>query len=140
MTIKPIEIAVIPAGGYGTRFLPTTKSIPKEMFPLGAKPVILHVVEEIVKSGIKKIIIVTSREKKSLESFFKHADIVDDCLQASVKLEQAEELAKIVSLADIEFVYTGPVCGNAASLMAAKENICNRAVALLWSDEIILGK
>jgi len=135
-----IEVAVIPAGGFGTRFLPTTKSIPKEMFPLGNKPIILHVVEEIVNAGIKEIIIVTNREKKSLEKFFAEPSSFDACFTSSTNREQARELDRLTSLANIKFVYTGAVCGNAAGLMAAQSLVAGRPFALLWSDEIILSK
>ena len=138
--MKPITTAIIPAGGWGTRFLPGTKSIPKEMFPLGHKPVILHVVEEAVASGIQNIIFVVSHHKQSIESFFSSNEILEDYFLKLGKVEQVNSLKKITSLAEFSFVYTKPPFGNGGALQAARHLIGEGPFALIWSDEIIFSK
>ena len=135
-----ITTAVIPAGGWGTRFLPSTKSIPKEMFPLGKKPIILHVVEEAVASGIENIIFIVSHHKQSIESFFSSNEILEDYFLKLGKVEQVNSLKKITSLAEFSFVYTKPPYGNGGCLSAVRHLIQNDPFVLVWSDELILSK
>lgn len=137
---KKIRTAVIPAGGWGTRFLPSTKSIPKEMFPLGNKPVILHVVEEAVASGIKNIIFIVSHHKQSIESFFSPNPILEDYFIKLGKKEQVENLKKISEMAEFSFVYTKPPYGNGGALGAARHLLKDEPFVLVWSDEMIFSK
>lgn len=136
--MSKIRTAVIPAGGYGTRFLPATKSIPKEMFPLWNKPVILHVVEEAVASGIDNIIFVVSHHKQSVESFFGTNEVLEDYFTKIGKVEQVKALRKIENMADFSFVYTKPPAGNGAALSAARHLLVDEPFVLVWSDEIML--
>lgn len=135
-----IKTAVIPAGGWGTRFLPCTKSIPKEMFPLGNKPVILHVVEEAVASGIENIIFVVSHHKQSIESFFSSNDILEEYFLRLGKKTQVKNLQKITNLANYDFVYTKSPLGNGGALSAARHLIEHEPFVLVWSDEVIFSK
>jgi UTP--glucose-1-phosphate uridylyltransferase len=135
-----IKTALIPAGGWGTRFLPSTKSIPKEMFPLGNKPVILHVVEEAVASGIENIIFVVSHHKQSIESFFSPNEILEDYFLKRGKKEQVAELQKIASMANFDFVYVKNLEGNGGALEAGRHLLLNDPFVLVWSDEIIFSK
>lgn len=136
-----IKTAVIAAGGYGTRFMPATKSIPKEMFPMGEKPVILHVVEEAVKSGIKQIIFVVSHHKQSIESFFSPNQILEDYFLKIGKPELVQELKTIETLADISYVYAKPPYGNGGALASAKHLLRKKHPFLfLWSDELMLTR
>lgn len=135
-----IKTAVIPAGGWGTRFLPSTKSIPKEMFPLGTKPVILHVVEEIVNSGIENIIFVVSHHKQSIESFFSTDEALEDYYLKLGKKEEVERLRKITELAQYSFVYTKPPFGNGGALESVRHLVQDDPFLLVWSDEVIISK
>jgi UTP--glucose-1-phosphate uridylyltransferase len=138
-TYNKIKTAVIPAGGYGTRFMPATKSIPKEMFPMGNKPVILHVVEEVVKSGIEEIIFVVSHHKQSIESFFSPNQILEDFFLKMGKIEKVEELRRICEMAKFSFVYTKPPYGNGGALASAKHLLRKKHPFLfIWSDELML--
>lgn len=138
--MNKIKTALIPAGGWGTRFLPSTKSIPKEMFPLGTKPVILHVVEEAVASGIENIIFVVSHHKQSIESFFSPNEILEDYFLKCGKKQQVEELKKIASMAEFDFVHAKNLAGNGGALESARHLLQKEPFVLAWSDEIIISK
>lgn len=135
-----VKTAVIPAGGFGTRFLPTSKSIPKEMLPLGSKPVILHVVEEVVKSGIENIIFVVSYNKQSIESFFSSNEGMEQYFISIGKKEQVKNLRQIENMANFSFVYTKPPFGNGGSILAAEHLVKDEPFVLVWADEIIIAK
>lgn len=138
--ITKINTAVIPAGGLGTRFLPSTKSIPKEMFPLCGKPVILHVVEELVASGITNIIFVVSHNKQSIESFFSPNPEVEDYYKKIGKDKEVRQLKTIAKLANFSYVYTQSPNGNGSALASARHLLENKSFVLIWSDELIISK
>lgn len=138
--MNKIKTAVIPVGGWGTRFLPITKSIPKEMLPLGNKPIILHVVEEVVASGIKNIIFVVSQHKQVIESFFSGNEMLEDYFAKIGAKEQADNLKKITALAEFTFVYTKNPHGNSGALGAVRNLVGNEPFVLVWSDEVIFSK
>lgn len=140
MNIEKITTAVVPAGGWGTRFLPSTKSIPKEMFPLGSKPIILHVVEELVASGITNIIFVVSHHKQSIESFFAPNELLENYISKISGTKKGEELKAISKLATFDFVYTQAPMGNGGFLSSVRHLLENKSFILTWSDEIILSK
>ncbi len=135
-----VKAAIIPVGGWGTRFLPITKSIPKEMLPLGNKPIILHVVEEVVASGITNIIFVVAQHKQVVESFFSSNEMLEDYFIKLGAKDQVENLKKISKMADFDFVYTKNAHGNSSALGAIKHLVNNEPFILVWSDEIIFSK
>jgi UTP--glucose-1-phosphate uridylyltransferase len=132
--------ALIPAGGYGTRFLPASRSIPKEMFPLWNKPIVLHVVEELVSSGIENIVFVVSSNKHSLEDFFSSDESMETYLVSKDKLDQVGELKRIQQLANFSFIYTKPPGGNGGAVLSAKEFLNNEPFVVAWGDEVVLTK
>ncbi len=136
--MSSVRTAVIPAGGFGTRFLPCTKSIPKEMFPLGHKPVIQHVVEEVVGAGIEHIIFVVSHRKTSVQNHFSPNELLEEYLIGAGKGEDVERLRELTRLARFTFVHTLPPYGNAGALRAARHLLNGEPFALLWSDEVML--
>lgn len=138
--MKTIKTAVIPTGGYGTRFLPASKSIPKEMFPLWNKPIVYHVVEEAVKSGIENIIFIVSPMKHSVEDFFSPNQLEEDYLLKKGKIDQVGELRGIQQLANYSFVYTKSPYGNGGALLSAKHLIKDEPFVVVWGDEIIISK
>jgi len=140
MSIEKITTAVIPAGGWGTRFLPSTKSVPKEMFPLGSKPIILHVVEELVASGITNIIFVVSYHKQSIESFFAPNELLENYITKISDKKKGDELKAISKLATFDFVYTQIPMGNGGFLSSVRHLVEDKTFVLTWSDEIILSK
>src|SRR3990167_2911321 len=100
---QKITKAIIPAAGLGTRFLPATKAMPKEMLPIVDKPVIQYVVEEIAASGVRDIIIVTGSDKRAIEDHFDRSLDFEDFLIKNGKTEKAEEIKRIATLAN--FIY-----------------------------------
>src|SRR5438045_6086629 len=99
-----VRKAVIPAAGLGTRFLPATKAQPKEMLPVVDKPAIQYVVEEAVRSGLRDILIITGRGKRSLEDHFDRSFELEHYLEAGGKFEQLKEMQAIAEMADIHYV------------------------------------
>jgi UTP--glucose-1-phosphate uridylyltransferase len=132
-----IRKAVIPAAGYGTRFLPMTKASPKEMLPIIDKPVIQYVVEEAVAAGIEDIIIITGYNKRAIEDHFDHTLELENYLQKCGKLEQLEEIRKIARLANFIYIRQKGPYGNATPVLNAEPVIGNEPFAVLWGDEFI---
>ncbi|MFA6588436.1 MAG: UTP--glucose-1-phosphate uridylyltransferase GalU [Patescibacteria group bacterium] len=135
--MQKIRKAVIPAAGLGTRFLPATKSMPKEMLPIVDKPIIQYVVEEAVASGIQDIIIVTSANKRSLEDHFDYPYELEKKLEDSGKFEQLEEVRRIASMANYIYIRQRGPYGNASPVLSAKHIINDEPFAVLWGDEFI---
>src|SRR3989344_2629313 len=140
--MKKIRKAVIPAAGFGTRFLPQTKAMPKEMLPLVDKPVIQYVVEELVDAGITDIILVTGYHKRTIEDHFDAAnlDLIENLRQGGEKkrplLEQVEHISKMAN-----FVYVrqkGPY-GNGTPLYNVRHLIGDEPFIYTWSDDFILA-
>ena len=136
--MNKIRKAIIPAAGFGTRFLPQTKALPKEMLPIVDKPVIQYVVEEIVNSGIEDIVIVTGALKRAIEDHFDapNAELVKN-LEAGNKLELLEQTKKISEMANFIYVRQKGPYGNGTPVLAAEPVIENEPFAVLWGDEFI---
>jgi len=131
-----IQKAVIPAAGLGTRFLPATKSQPKEMLPIIDKPLIQYSVEEAVESGIKKIAIITSRSKSSLENYFSSSPELEQFLEEKGKLDLLEEARKISSLAEFSFIRQEKPLGLGHAILMAEEYVGQEPFAVLLPDDI----
>ncbi len=133
-----IRKAVIPAAGYGTRFLPQTKAMPKEMLPIVDKPVIQYVVEEAVQSGVEDVVIVTGALKRAIEDHFDmpNADLVNN-LKAGGKEKVLEELEKIANMADFIYVRQKGMYGNGTPVLSAEPIIGDESFAVMWGDEFI---
>ena len=137
---QKITKALIPAAGFGTRFLPQTKAMPKEMMPLVDKPIIQRVVEELVEAGIETVVIVTGWNKRSIEDHF------DNNFELERKLEEAgkiEELALVRQISDMaEFVYIrqkGPM-GTGTPVLNAKHIMGDDPFLIFWGDEFVDAK
>ncbi len=129
--------AVIPAAGLGTRFLPATKSIPKEMIPIVDRPGIQYVVEEAVSAGCDDILIVTGAGKSSIEDHFDRSRLLEAHLAKVGKTEQLEEIRRIADLADIHYVRQKEPRGFGDAILAAKAHVGGEPFAILVADEII---
>ncbi|MBU1703025.1 NTP transferase domain-containing protein, partial [Patescibacteria group bacterium] len=132
-----IRKAVLPAAGFGTRFLPATKAQPKEMLPLVDKPVIQYLVEEAVASGIEEIIIVTGRGKRSIEDHFDYCFELEKTLEEKGKEDILKELRKIEKLATFVYVRQPMPLGDGDAILRAKELIGNEPFAILFGDDIV---
>ena len=138
--MKKITKVVIPAAGFGTRFLPVTKAQPKEMLPIVDKPVIQYVVEEAVASGVKDIIIVTSWQKRSLEDHFDFSPELEKQLKDAGKLDKLKEIRNIAEMANFIYVRQKGPYGNATPILAAQHVLGDEPFAVLWGDEFIYSK
>ncbi len=139
--MKKITKALIPAAGFGTRFLPQTKAMPKEMLPIVDKPVIQYVVEEIVASGIENIIIVTGASKRAIEDHFDTPD--QDLLQnleTGNKTKAIEQVKKISEMANFIYVRQKGPYGNGTPVLSGESVIEDEPFAVVWGDEFILAE
>ncbi len=135
-----IRKAVIPAAGFGTRFLPQTKAMPKEMLPLVDKPVVQYVVEELVEAGITEIIIVTGYHKRSIEDHFDHNFELEMHLRQQGKLNRLAKVEKIPEMANFYYLRQKGPKGNATPILNAKEIIGNEPFLVFWGDDFIDAK
>lgn len=134
---KKITKALIPAAGFGTRFLPQTKAMPKEMMPLVDKPIIQRVVEELVDAGIETIVIVTSSNKRSIEDHFDNNFELEEKLLAGGKKEALEVVRKISDLAEFIYVRQKGPQGNATPILNVKHIMGNDPFMLFFGDDFI---
>ncbi|RDW16414.1 UTP--glucose-1-phosphate uridylyltransferase [Oceanobacillus arenosus] len=129
--------AVIPAAGLGTRLLPSTKAMPKEMLPIIDKPTIQYIVEEAVAAGIKDIIIVTGKEKKAIEDHFDTSYLLEEILKNKGKITILEELQDITRLANIHYTRQGVPKGLGHAIWCARSFIGNEPFAVLLGDTLV---
>lgn len=135
---KKITKALIPAAGFGTRFLPQTKAMPKEMLPIVDKPVIQYVVEEAVSSGVENIIIVTGANKRAIEDHFDNpSEELVKALLNGKKEELLEEIQDISEMAKFIYVRQKGAYGNGTPILAGEPIIEDEPFAVLWGDELI---
>ncbi len=132
-----IRKAVIPAAGLGTRFLPATKSMPKEMLPIIDKPVIHYVVQEAINAGIDDIIIITGRGKRAIEDYFDSNPELELHLQNTGKEGALKQMKHISSLADIHYIRQKEPLGLGHAILKAEKHIGNEPFAVLLGDDII---
>ncbi len=135
---QKITKVLIPAAGFGTRFLPQTKAMPKEMLPIVDKPVIQYVVEEAVNSGIETIVIVTGSNKRAIEDHFDtpNEDLVQNLVNGN-KTEALEEIQKISEMANFIYVRQKGPYGNGTPILEGEAVIGNEPFAVMWGDEFI---
>lgn len=132
--------AVIPAAGFGTRFLPATKAQPKEMLPVFDKPTIQYVIEEAVASGIDDILIVTGKNKRSIEDHFDKSFELEYTLRESGKEDALKQIQEITDLADICYVRQKEQKGLGDAIYCAKKHIGGEPFAVMLGDTITRGK
>jgi len=137
--MKKVRKAIIPAAGLGTRFLPATKAMPKEMLPIVDKPTIQYIVEEAIASGIEDIIIVTGKGKRAIEDHFDHAFELEENLIRKEKfdlLEKVRESSKV----EIHFIRQKEPLGLGHAVLCAKKFIGDEPFAVLLGDDIVQAK
>jgi UTP--glucose-1-phosphate uridylyltransferase len=137
---KRVRKAVFPAGGLGTRFLPATKVIPKEMLALVDKPIIQYGVEEAIASGIEHIIIVTGRGKSAMEDHFDHSFELDATLERRGKLELLAVSRGVSALAKISYVRQKEPLGLGHAVLCAKDLVGDEPFAVILPDDVIDAK
>jgi UTP--glucose-1-phosphate uridylyltransferase len=135
--MSAVRKAVIPAAGYGTRFLPASKSVPKEMLPIVDKPVIQYVVEECVASGITDILIVIGRSKRAIEEHFFPNPELEKELAAKGKEAALQTVRATANLARVHFVWQQEMRGLGDAVRTARDHVGNEPFALLMGDTIV---
>ncbi len=135
-----VKKAVIPAAGFGTRFLPATKVVPKELFPIIDKPTLHFIVEEAVNSGIEEILIITSAHKNSLIDYFdKNVELEQELLRTN-KLTDLKTVQEIPKLAKIYFIRQNEQLGLGHAVLHAKAFVGNEPFAVLLGDDLFVGE
>lgn len=132
-----VKKAIIPAAGLGTRFLPATKAMPKEMLPIVDKPTIQYIVEEAIESGIEDIIIVTGKGKRAIEDHFDHSFELEQNLFEKGKFELLNEVQKSSKLVDIHYIRQKEPKGLGHAIWCARKFIGNEPFAVLLGDDIV---
>lgn len=132
-----VRKAVFPAAGLGTRFLPATKSQPKEMLPLVDKPLIQYGVEEAVESGIQNMIIVTGRGKAAIEDHFDVSFELEQLLESRGKTELLHRVREISNMIDVSYIRQKEALGLGHAVLRAKELVGNDAFAVILADDVI---
>jgi UTP--glucose-1-phosphate uridylyltransferase len=132
-----VRKAIIPAAGLGTRFLPATKAQPKEMLPIVDKPTLQYIIEEAVESGIEEILIITGRNKQSIENHFDKSVELELELEKSGKFDLLEEIRQISDLVNIHYIRQKEPKGLGHAIYCAKSFIGNEPFAVLLGDDIV---
>lgn len=135
-----VRKAVIPAAGLGTRFLPATKAQPKEMLPIVDKPTLQYIIEEAVDSGIEEILIITGRNKTSIENHFDKSVELELELEKKGKTELLKEVRKISDMVNIHYIRQKEPLGLGHAIYCAKSFIGNEPFAILLGDDIVYSK
>lgn len=138
--MKRVRKAVIPAGGFGTRMLPATKAVPKELLPVVDKPLIQFIVEEIADSGIEEVILITGREKGSIEDHFDTFMELELFLEKKKKMDLLEAVKKTSSLVRIVSVRQPYPTGLGHAILCARDLICDEPFAVLLPDDLIVAR
>ena len=135
-----VRKAIIPAAGLGTRLLPNTKSIPKEMLPLVDKPVIQYIVEEAVSAGIEEILIITNRGKSPIEDYFDYSPDLEERLIRDGKQDEANTVRAVADMADVFFLRQKETKGLGHAIWRAKSFVGDEPFAILLGDDIMLSE
>jgi len=135
--VRPVTKAVIPAAGLGTRFLPATKAMPKEMLPVVDKPAIQYVVEEAVHAGLVDILMVTGRNKQALENHFDRVWELERTLAAKGDTGRLEKVMESSDLADVHYLRQGDPLGLGHAVLKARQHVAQEPFAVLLGDDII---
>ena len=137
--MREVRKAVIPAAGLGTRFLPATKAMPKEMLPLIDRPVIQYVVEEAVASGMDDLIIITGRGKRAIEDYFDDSPELEMHLRENRNDSMLKAVQEVSSLADIHYIRQKEPLGLGDAILRAEKHIGDEPFAVLLGDDIIVN-
>ena len=134
---KKIRKAIIPAAGLGTRFLPATKAQPKEMLPIVDKPTLQYIIEECVESGIEEILIITGRNKKSIEDHFDRSVELEIELEKAGKQEMLEMVREISDMVNVHFIRQKQPRGLGHAILCAKTFVGDEPFAVLLGDDVV---
>ncbi len=140
MSNKKVKKAVIAAAGFGTRFLPATKAMPKEMLPIVDKPIIQYAVEDVISAGVQDIAIVTGWHKRTIEDHFDYPFELEKRLEEAGKMEQVEEVRRIAEMANFIYIRQKGPYGNGTPIWNARSFIGDDPFLYLWADDFIAAE
>lgn len=135
--MRSVKKVIIPVAGFGTRFLPFTKAVPKEMLPIVDKPTIQYIVEEAVASGIETVIFVTVKDKKAIEDYFDCNLDLEAHLEATGKLELLSEIKRLSEMANFIYMRQKGPYGNGTPVLNAEPLLAGEPFALIWGDDLV---
>jgi UTP--glucose-1-phosphate uridylyltransferase len=138
--LSPVRTAVVPAGGLGTRFLPFSRTVAKELLPLVDTPVIDYVVTECVESGIERVVLVGAPGKETLEAYFRPSPRVAARLHEEGRADELVALERPERLADVRFVIQREPRGNGHAVFVAREEVGNEPFAMVWGDDVVIAR
>jgi UTP--glucose-1-phosphate uridylyltransferase len=138
--LKPVRYGVIPAAGLGTRFLPISRAVPKELIPLVDTPVIEIVVTELTASGVERVVLVVGPGKEWIEAYFKPNPRIEARLAADMRKEDLELLKRAERLAHVKSVLQAEPKGNGHAVLQARPLVGDEPFAMLWGDDIMLSE
>ena len=135
-----IRKAVVPVAGLGTRFLPITKAIPKEMLPIADKPLLHHIVLELVEAGVEEIVLIVNDTKESVKKYFQKDSALEKKLKDSDKDQELKTIQQIAKLAQFKFVCQKTQSGTGDAFLCAKDIIGNEPFFGCWGDDLFVAK
>ena len=138
--VRPVHYGVVPAGGLGTRFLPITRSVPKELLPIVDTAVIELVVNEMASSGIQRVVLVVGPGKESIEGYFKPVPKIEERLKAESRVHELELLRRPERLAQVKAVVQAEPKGNGHAVLQARALVGDEPFAMLWGDDLMLSR
>jgi UTP--glucose-1-phosphate uridylyltransferase len=138
--VSPVRTAVVPAGGLGTRFLPFSRTVAKELLPLVDTPVIDYVVTECVESGIERVVLVGAPGKETLEAYFRPSPRVAARLHEEGRTEELAALERPERLADVRYVIQREPRGNGHAVFVAREEVGHEPFAMVWGDDVVIAR
>lgn len=138
--MKKIKKVVIPVAGYGTRFLPFTKSIPKEMLPIVDRPVIQYIVEEAVEAGIEEVILITGYAKRAIEDYFDYNIELEYLLEKSGKEEQRKMIRDVSDIAQFVYIRQKNSAEIGHAVLQAKNVVDDEPFAVVYGDDVYKGE
>ena len=138
--MRPVHYGVVPAGGLGTRFLPITRSVPKELLPVVDTAIIELVVNEMSASGIERVVVVVGPGKESVEGYFRPNPRIEERLKAEGRVHELELLHRPERLAQVKAVVQAEAKGNGHAVLQARALVGNEPFAMLWGDDIMLSR
>ncbi|MGH8985082.1 MAG: UTP--glucose-1-phosphate uridylyltransferase GalU [Acidimicrobiia bacterium] len=136
--MSPVQKAVIPAAGLGTRFLPASKSVPKEMLPIVDKPTIQYVIEEAVRAGIDDVIVVTGRGKEAIEDHFDREPELEAKLERSGKHDVLKQIQALSDLVDLHFIRQHEALGLGHAVSVARRHVGSESFAVMLGDDVMI--
>ena len=140
MTIAPVKVAVIPAAGLGTRFLPVTKTVPKEMLPIVDTPVIDLVIAEAVAAGAEEVVVVSAPGKQPLDAYFSPAPALEQRLRSEGRLDELALARRGETMAKVTVVHQERPLGNGHAVLRARELVGERPFLMIWGDDLTVDR